>query len=77
MRNSLLTVAFLLGILGNGRAETSLTIYNDFAVIRDSLKLDLKPGVSDVRYAEVALFAELNSVILRDPSGKTERTESR
>ena len=36
------------------------------------MKLDLKAGVNDVRYSDVALFAEPSSVILRDPSGKTE-----
>lgn len=55
------------------RGETSLTIYNNnFAIVRDTLKLDLKTGVNDVRYSDVALFAEPSSVILRDPSGKAE-----
>jgi hypothetical protein len=73
MRNSLITAAVVFGILScTARAETSLTIYNDFAVIRDSLKLELKAGVNDVRYPDVALFAEPSSVILRDPTGKTD-----
>src|SRR5579864_5007048 len=67
-------IAFVLaGLveLSPAKAETSLTIYNeDFAIIRDSLKLDLKAGVNDVRYSNVALFVEPSSVILRDPSGK-------
>lgn len=52
--------------------ETSLTIYNNFAVIRDTLKLDLKTGTNEVRYSDVALFAEPSSMILRDPTGKTD-----
>ena len=62
----------VLALLRSAMGETSLTIYNrDFAVIRDTVKLDLKPGVNEVRYADVALFAEPSSVILRDRSGKT------
>jgi hypothetical protein len=68
----LITVA-AFALLRSASGETSLTIYNNsFAIVRDSLKLDLKTGVNDVRYADVALFAEPSSVILRDPSGKTE-----
>lgn len=60
-------------LLRSVSGETSLTIYNNnFAIIRDTLKLDLKAGVNDVRYSDVALFAKPSSVILRDPSGKTE-----
>jgi hypothetical protein len=72
MRKHLVVAAVgsLLAIL-SARAETSLTVYNkDFAIIRDTIKLDLKTGVNDVRYTDVALFAEPSSVILRDPKGK-------
>ena len=67
----------LLALLGVGyeksEAETSLTIYNDdFAIVRDTLNLDLKAGVNEVRFSDVALYPEPSSVILRDPSGKTE-----
>jgi hypothetical protein len=74
MKNALLLTALsVLALLGSVSGETSLTIYNNnFAIIRDTLKLDLKAGVNDVRYSDVALFAEPSSVILRDPSGKTE-----
>jgi len=57
-----------LRLTGGG---ATLTIYGDFAVIRDTLKLDLQKGENVVRYADVALFAEPSSVILRDPTGKT------
>jgi hypothetical protein len=75
MPKSLLAAAVITACFFPPRspAETSLTIYNeDFAIIRDTVKLDLKTGVNDVRYSDVALFAEPSSVILRDPSGKSD-----
>lgn len=69
----LVTALATFVVLRSASGEASLTIYNNnFAIIRDTLKLDLKAGVNDVRYSDVALFAEPSSVILRDPSGKTE-----
>jgi len=52
-------------------AEPALTIYNqNFAVVRDSVPLDLKAGVTEARYADMVSQLEPDSVILRDPSGK-------
>jgi hypothetical protein len=52
-------------------ADPALTIYNqDFAVLRETVPLDLKAGVNDVRFAGVTAQVEPDSVILRDPSGK-------
>jgi hypothetical protein len=52
-------------------AQPALTIYNqDFAVVRDTVPLDLKSGVNNVRYAEATARVEPDSVILRDPAGK-------
>jgi hypothetical protein len=52
-------------------AEPALTIYNqDFAVVRDSVPLDLKAGDNDVSFADATAHLEPDSVILRDPSGK-------
>lgn len=52
-------------------AEPALTIYNqDFAVVRSSVALDLKPGINDVKVQDVTARLEPDSVILRDPSGK-------
>lgn len=46
--------------------EPGLTIYNqDFAVVRDTVSLDLANGVSNVSYSDVAARVELDSVILR------------
>ena len=53
-------------------AQPALTIYNqNFAVVRDSVPLDLKQGVNDVRFTETTAHLEPDSVILRDPQGKT------
>ena len=52
-------------------AEPALTIYNqNFAVVRDSVALDLKPGVNSVNYSGATAQVEPESVILRDASGK-------
>ncbi len=52
-------------------AQPALTIYNqNFAVVRDTVPLDLKSGVNDVRYADATAQVEPDSVILRDPTGK-------
>jgi hypothetical protein len=52
-------------------AEPALTIYNqNFAVVRDSVPLDLKAGANSVRYAGATAQVEPDSVILRDPAGK-------
>ena len=52
-------------------AQPALTIYNqNFAVVRDTVPLDLQSGVNDVRYADATAQVEPDSVILRDPSGK-------
>lgn len=52
-------------------ADPSLTIYNqNFAVVRDSVGLDLKSGVNEVRFTGATAHLEPDSVILRDPAGK-------
>ena len=51
-------------------AEPALTIYNqNFAVVRDSVPLDLKAGANTVRYPGATAQVEPDSVILRDPAG--------
>ncbi len=53
-------------------AQSALTIYNqNFAVVRDTVPLDLKQGVNNVRFTETTAHLEPDSVILRDPAGKT------
>jgi hypothetical protein len=49
----------------------SLTLYNqNFAVVRDTVPLDLKAGLNEVRFADATAHVEPDSVILRDPTGK-------
>lgn len=49
-------------------AETSLTIYNqNFGVVRDTVPLELQPGINQVRFADTTAHLEPDSVILRDP----------
>ncbi len=51
--------------------QPALTIYNqNFAVVRDTVPLDLKAGENEVRYTEATAHAEPDSVILRDPAGR-------
>ncbi|MDO9463695.1 MAG: hypothetical protein Q7J67_00095 [bacterium] len=55
-----------------GFAEPALTIYNqNFAVVRDQLSLELKKGTNDVRLTDITAHLEPDSVILRDPKGKS------
>ena len=52
-------------------AQPALTIYNqNFAVVRDSVPLNLKAGATAVTYANATAQVEPDSVILRDPAGK-------
>jgi len=51
-------------------AQPALTIYNqDFAVVRDTVPLDLQAGANIVRFAGATAQVEPDSVILRDPAG--------
>ena len=61
----------VLTLAGSVVAEPALTIYNqNFAVVRDSVPLDLAIGQNTVRYANATAQVEPDSVILRDPAGK-------
>jgi hypothetical protein len=66
-------VLFVIGAAGAlaACAQPSLTIYNqNFAVVRDTVPLDLKAGDNAVIYAGATAQVEPDSVILRDPAGK-------
>jgi hypothetical protein len=65
-------IAVLAGLAAQAIfAQPALTIYNqDFAVVRDTVPLDLQSGVNTVRYAGATAQVEPDSVILRDPAGK-------
>ena len=52
-------------------ADNGLTIYNqNFAVVRQTVPLDLKSGVNVIHFTETTAHLEPESVILRDPLGK-------
>ena len=52
--------------------QPALTIYNqNFFVAREHIPLDLKAGVNHVEFAGIAAHLEPDSVILRDPAGRT------
>jgi hypothetical protein len=52
-------------------ADPALTIYNQqFAVVRETIPLELKPGVNQVEFTGTTAQLEAASVMLRDPSGK-------
>jgi len=69
----IISIASMAGLMAQAvfGAQPALTIYNqDFAVVRDTVPLDLKSGVNSVRYADATARVEPDSVILRDPAGK-------
>jgi hypothetical protein len=50
----------------------TLTIYNqNFFVAREYLPLDLSSGINHVQYAGIAAHLESDSVMLRDPNGRS------
>jgi len=54
-------------------ADPALTIYNGgYAVVRETLPIDLKAGVNQVSFAGATAQVEADSVILRDIAGKAE-----
>lgn len=54
-------------------ADPALTIYNGgYAVVRETLPIDLKAGVNQVSFAGATAKVEPDSVILRDVAGKAE-----
>lgn len=64
-------LAFGAAVTLTASAQPSLTIYNqNFAVVRDTVPLDLKSGVNEVRFAGATALVEADSVILRDAAGK-------
>jgi hypothetical protein len=78
-KDLLLIVLCLCG-LGTAQDKTTtdadrapaLTIYNqNFFVAREYLPLDLSAGINHVQYAGIAAHLEPDSVILRDPAGRS------
>jgi hypothetical protein len=73
MKTMLVLMSILsISVAAASAAQPALTIYNqNFAVVRDAIPLDLKQGVNNVRFTETTAHLEPDSVILRDPTGKT------
>lgn len=52
-------------------ADPALTVYNqNFAIVRETIPLNLKQGANQVRFTGATAHLEPESVILRDPTGK-------
>jgi hypothetical protein len=52
-------------------AQPALTIYNqNFAVVRDTVPLNLKSGINHVNFSDATAHVEPDTVILRDPTGQ-------
>ncbi|MEI9863453.1 MAG: hypothetical protein WDN00_02645 [Limisphaerales bacterium] len=63
----LTSVLFLGAATLAASAQPALTIYNqNFAVVRDTVPLDLKSGANPVIYSGATAQVEPDSVILRD-----------
>ncbi len=63
--------AFSSSLFAQDASQPSLTIYNEeFAVVRQEIPLDLKPGENQVTVSDITMHLEPDSVILRDPAGK-------
>jgi len=61
----------LLACAATLSAQTAITVYNgNFGVVRDTVPLDLKQGITEQSYSGVTSQLEPESVILRDPTGK-------
>jgi len=66
----LTSILLIAAVLSSATAQPALTIYNqNFAVVRDTVPLDLQAGVNSVRYADATAQVEPDSVILGDPTG--------
>lgn len=60
----------LLASVASLSAQTAITVYNgNFGVVRDTVPLELKQGITEQSYSGVTSQLEPESVILRDPSG--------
>jgi hypothetical protein len=72
--NPMKFLPFLLSIPSLAAAAgPSLTIYNqNFAVVRETVPLELKQGVNEVRFNGISGLLEPESVVLRDPAGKVD-----
>jgi hypothetical protein len=53
-------------------AQPAITVYNqNFGVVRETVPIELKKGETTVSYSEATAHIEPDSIVLRDPAGKT------
>ena len=81
MKMLLITLLLCGAVVGQDKAQektadnsnqAALTIYNqNFFVAREYVPLDLRPGVNHAEFAGIASHLEPDSVILRDPAGRS------
>src|SRR5580658_453129 len=70
MRLRVFIVSCLFAVLAFS-ADPALTIYNQqFAVVRETIPLDLKQGVNTIQFEGATGMLEPESVMLRDPTGR-------
>src|ERR1700722_11668069 len=68
---SVFVVGLSASLIAQDASQPSLTIYNEeFAVVRQVIPLDLKPGENQVTVSDITMHLEPDSIILRDPTGK-------
>ena len=66
------TVAAQENTAPQNSTQPALTLYNqNFFVAREHLPLELKPGANRINYVGIAAHVEPDSVILRDPAGRS------
>jgi hypothetical protein len=71
MSRSFFTMTVLLLAAGAGAQGRGLTLYNEqFAIVREPVRLELEAGRTSLRYDGITAHAEPESVILRDPAGQ-------
>ena len=71
MRTLLVLLGAFLAVMRMTAAQPALTVYNqNFAIVRETVPLQLKPGVNSVEFTGVTSQIEPESVLLRDPAGK-------
>ncbi|HEY3762599.1 MAG TPA: DUF4139 domain-containing protein [Verrucomicrobiae bacterium] len=67
----IIQAVLLLSVSLAASAQPALTIYNqNYAVVRDTVPLNLKSGVNQVNYSDATAHLEPDTVILRDPTGR-------
>lgn len=72
-RSHLAVLSFAVSAATAVAQQPALTIYNQrFAVVRERLALDLKPGANRAQFSGVTTQVEPDSVVLRDRAGKAQ-----